>query len=136
MSAWSYFNIQINESILKTEEELRALEKQGHDSKKLMEQYTAHVADKNSKKSKYGFLFFLSIGLATPPMLYDCFTGSLAWSEMFAYMVALAWMGTISGMVIMSMNYPFIIHTVSYTFSGVMLAILTCQEHGRLSKLK
>ena len=81
-------------------------------------------------------MLFLSIGLSTPPMLWECLTGKFPWSELVEYMLVLAWLGTFSGMVIMSMNYPFIIHTVSYTLSGVMLLVLSMMEHHRLSKLK
>ena len=51
-------------------------------------------------------------------------------------MVFLAWIGTFSGMVIMSLNYPFIIHTVSYTFSGIFLAVIFTYEKKILTKLQ
>ena len=51
-------------------------------------------------------------------------------------MAYLAFLGTISGMVIMSLNYPFILHTVSYTFSGVILTVMHCKEKAVLKSLK
>tara|TARA_B110000305_G_C18804977_1_gene344372 strand:+ start:252 stop:455 length:204 start_codon:yes stop_codon:yes gene_type:complete len=51
-------------------------------------------------------------------------------------MFFLAWIGTFSGMVIMSLNYPFIIHTVSYCFSGIFLAVIFTYEKKILTKLQ
>ena len=72
----------------------------------------------------WGLLGFFLIGISVPPMLIQAFEGKLPWSDVFQYMAYLAFLGTISGMAIMSLNYPFIIHTFSYTISGIILAVL------------
>ena len=70
-------------------------------------------------------LVSVSIGLAVPPMLKEAFAGELPWSEVAEYMFVLAFIGTISGMVIMSMNYPFILHTCSYSIGLVVVLIFS-----------
>ena len=51
-------------------------------------------------------------------------------------MLVLAALGTFSGMVVMSMNYPFIIHTVSYTFSFIIVSLMTMHEHKMVRRLR
>ena len=85
---------------------------------------------------KYGMAGFFLMGISTPPMLIQAFEGKLPWSDVFAYMAILAFLGTISGMAIMSLNYPFMAHTFSYTISGIILAVLSCKESGIVKSLK
>ena len=122
-------NYFMSKGILSKVEEMRERESEGEDVKALAQEFKDFNWHTFVRKSCVGFTYFLAVGLATPPMLKEAFAGDMPWSEVAEYMLFLAFLGTISGMVIMSMNAPFIVHTVSYTFSGVFLLVLGCYEH-------
>jgi len=68
-------------------------------------------------------------------MLQEIFAGGLPWSMVANYMLFLAFLGTISGMVLMSLNLPFIMHTCSYTIGLVFTIIFACRNYGYVRKI-
>ena len=76
------------------------------------------------------------MGILTPPMLEEAIAGKMPWSDVAAFMLYLAFLGTISGMVVMSLNYPFIFHTVSYTLSAVWMAFKACKDKKMVKQVK
>ena len=128
--------VDLNHNIIEKEKALRAQEKVGHETKALaLDMRTTYEKEYTYKMCLHA-AFFLSIGLSTPPMLKEAFAGTFPWSEVAEYMLVLAFLGTISGMVIMSMNYPFIMHTVTYTLSLPILLGMATKEHGNLKELR
>ena len=136
ITTWLLANYEIGNRVINKVKALRDLEKQGHDAVKLAKEYIAFF-DQHFKYRLYtNVAYFLSIGLSVPPMIKQAMSGDLPWSEVWEYMLFLAFLGTISGMVVMSLNYPFIIHTVSYTFSGIIVAVMSVQEHKMTRRLQ
>lgn len=127
--------VLLNQSVLSKIESLREEEKSSSDLKELAAEFRDFYWKTFSRKSMISFIYFLAIGLSTPPMLKEAIAGQFPWSEVAAFMLYLAFMETISGMVILSMNAPFIIHTVTYTLSGVVLLILGIYEYRVHSKV-
>ena len=76
------------------------------------------------------------MGASVPDMIHQCFTGQLPWSDFFQYMLYLAFLGTISGMIIMSLNYPFMLHSASYTFMGGIFIYRYCAERSIKNNLE
>ena len=74
-------------------------------------------------------VFFLLMGLTVPGMLKEAIEGTFPWEDVLAYLGFLCFLGCISGMVIMSMNAPFIIHSYSYTFGGIILIFIAYKEY-------
>ena len=132
----SVATMDFNHNILEKVKTLRVKEKAGHDTKELAKELRDTYDQQFTVKMGIHSAFFLSVGLATPPMLKEAFAGQFPWSEVAEYMLILAFLGTISGMVLMSLNYPFIIHTVSYTLSLPILLGMGLHEHGKLKSLR
>ena len=76
------------------------------------------------------------MGLSVPDMLKEAIEGTLPWEDVLAYLAFLCFMGCISGMAIMSMNAPFIVHSYSYTFSGIILLFIGYKEYKSLTRLR
>ena len=76
------------------------------------------------------------MGLSVPDMLKEAIEGTFPWEDVLAFMIFLCFLGCISGMAIMSMNAPFIVHCYSYTFSGIILLFIGFKEYSSLKKLR
>ena len=76
------------------------------------------------------------MGLSVPDMLKEAIEGTFPWEDVLAFMAFLCYLGCISGMAIMSMNAPFIVHCYSYTFSGIILLLIGFKEYSSLKKLR
>ena len=69
------------------------------------------------------------MGLSVPDMLKEAIEGTFPWEDVLAFMTFLCFLGCISGMAIMSMNAPFVVHCYSYTFSGIILLYIGFKEY-------
>ena len=123
-----WYNFDLDQQIIHRVEILKAKESKGIPAQKLADKFKSFYHETITHKSWAALAFFLLIGLSTPPMLKEAIEGKLPWKDVGEYMLYLAFMGTISLMVIMSMNFPFIIHTMSYTLSGVFLLVIYLHE--------
>ena len=130
------FNLEINQKIARKVKELRAREDVGEANKSLALEFKNYYAEMFKYKAIGGFCYFLSVGISTPDMLKECIEGKLPWKDLVAFLVFLAFVGTLSGMIVMSLNYPFMIHSATYTFSGIFLLSIYCYEKKIETRLK
>ena len=122
---WTLLDLDFASKLFHKVADLKAREKAGEEVSHLVSEFKAFYDQGYKCKYYTGFLFCFLIGISTPPMLKQAFEGQIPWSDVAEYMLFLAFLGTISGMVVMSLNYPFIIHTVSYTVSGMIVPVIT-----------
>ena len=76
------------------------------------------------------------MGLSIPEMIKDVLNGSLPVKMLIFYLVIGAFMGTISLTVVLSLNAPFIAHTVVYTVMGLCLFLSHRKEKKLAAALK
>ena len=69
-------------------------------------------------------------------MLQEAFAGNLPWKDVAEYMLFLAFLATLTGMVFLSYNKPLVLHTISYTVSGIMVAYMSMREHMWVTRLQ
>ena len=90
----------------------------------------------NSIKKKWikSFFFIFFMGFFNP-LSFDEAIKKGDWGAIAEWMLIYAIIGSISGLIVMSMNGPVIFHSFSYTFGGIALICIGCYEYYSFRKL-
>ena len=131
-----FYNYDVGVEVKNKIDTLRVREQAGEIAAHLSTEFRVHYETVYKNQSMYGGIYFILMGLLTPPMLMECLQGKLAWKDLAAYMLVLAFLGTISGMIVMSLNYPFMMHAATYTVSGITVVLTQLHQYRVVKKVR
>ena len=126
------FNFYTNRRIIQYIEELREMEQSGSNPKALANELRDFYFRTIRLRRIVAILFLILVVPLSPFIFNEILEGNVAIIFQSYFLVLI---GSLSGMIIMSMNLPFIAAGVTFTYGGIALICISCYEHFQWKRL-